>query len=60
MPSKIWIASKSASPVSGEQHAYLVYDPDGDPTTGDELVWRGGPENDAIGDNIMIENWVPI
>jgi Ca2+-binding RTX toxin-like protein len=60
MASKIWVASYNA--FGADQHSYLVYDPDGDPTTGDELVWRGGPENNnplAFG-NITIENWVPI
>ncbi len=62
MPSRIWIASRPAAPanLSDEEHLYLVYDPDGDPTTGDEYIFRGGPENNNplnFGD-IKIENWI--
>lgn len=77
MSSKLWIASRPIVPPGvietyfGEaagtagEHLYVVYDPDGDPTTGDEQVWRGGPESlDPTSPNgqgnLVIENWVPI
>jgi hypothetical protein len=28
---------------TGYEHSYLVYDPDGNPATGDEQIFRGGP-----------------
>lgn len=61
MTAKLWIGSHPAPDVVGTDydHAYLVYDPDGDPTSGDELVFRGGPN--SPGDlHITIEDWVPI
>lgn len=39
MSSKIWIASHNVVQLgvdSGYDHSYLVYDPDGNPSTGDE------------------------
>jgi len=58
MSSRIWIASK---PVNSDyEHLYLVYDPDGNPSSGDELVFRGGPEGDIVLGNIEIENWKTI
>lgn len=47
---------------TGEQHAFFIYDPDGDPTSGDERVFRGGPPEGtaAFGENIFIETWTPI
>jgi hypothetical protein len=67
MASKIWIASSETGPLgtdTGFEHAYLVYDPDGDPTSGDEQVFRGGPDNvpnskSPLG-NITIEVWKDI
>lgn len=49
----------------GGEHLYYVYDPDGDPSNGNELVWRVGPEYLAplpiVGQGDMIaENWVPM
>lgn len=38
--SKIYIARKDVFGLG--EHSYWVYDPDGDPTTGDERVIRGG------------------
>lgn len=61
MESKIWIASKPVPP-SNYEHLYLVYDPDGNPNSGDEYIFRGGPQNNNplnFG-NIVIENWIPI
>lgn len=43
--SKIYIASKPV--VIGFEHLYLVYDPDSDPTNGNEEIIRGGPSQDA-------------
>ena len=41
MAAKIWIASKPViSGATGYDHLCLVYDPDGDPYSGDELVFR--------------------
>lgn len=37
---KIFIARKDLG--AGTSHTYWVFDPDGDPTTGDERVIRGG------------------
>ena len=63
MTSKIWIASKTMVLPGFEtiyEHLYLVYDPDGNPTSGDEFVFRGGPKGGATLGNIVIENWQPI
>jgi Ca2+-binding RTX toxin-like protein len=56
---KIWMASKPVSASFGTyEHVYLVYDPDGDPTSGDEQVFRGGPSPDvSLSPKITIENW---
>jgi len=59
--SKIWIATQPI--LDGViEHAYIVYDPDGDPNSGDELIWNGYPEssNPLNFGNIEIENWRPI
>lgn len=45
--SKIYIASKTVVDnwLTGQrEHLYLVYDPDSDPTNGNEEIIRGGPE----------------
>ena len=42
----MWIASRPVDlgPLdTGYDHLYLVYDPDGDPESRDELVFWGGP-----------------
>lgn len=66
---KIWVASHDVfSNIlwldinTKKQHAFYIYDPDGDPISGDELIFRGGPKRgDDIGrGNIVIENWVPV
>lgn len=62
MTSKIWIASTAvkAGPVdTGYEHSYLVYDPDGDPTSGDEQVFRGGPSESGT-KKVVIEKWKDI
>lgn len=54
--SAIYIASKDAALVggiTGKDHLYLVYDPDSDPTNGNEEIIRGGPE--GFFDQIQIE-----
>lgn len=41
---KIYIASKEvALSANVFEHSYLVYDPDNDPTNGNEFIIRGGP-----------------
>ena len=44
------------------EHLYLVYDPDGNPNSGDELIFRGGPKKNepVINAHIVIEDWVSI
>lgn len=50
MTSKLYIASKPAvSAYLNPQHLYLVYDPDGNPNSGDELIIRGGPPAGTTG-----------
>lgn len=57
----IWIASAPASPeFSGYGHLYLVYDPDGNPNTGDEQIFRGGSKIVNGKPVIEIESWTPI
>ncbi len=55
MAAKMWIASK---PV----HLFLVYDPDGNPYSGDEKVFRGGPKISIIppDSKVELEVWVDI
>lgn len=63
MTSKLYIASKPAvSEYLNPQHMYLVYDPDGNPNSGDEMVIRGGPPGQTTGFTgfINIEIAVPI
>lgn len=65
MTSKIWIASKTMVLPGFEtiyEHLYLVYDPDGNPNSGDELIFRGGPKEGepVIDANIVIEDWIKI
>ncbi len=47
---------------TGEYHPFYIYDPDGDPTSGDELVFRGGPIEGAAGSgsDIYIEMWTDV
>lgn len=61
----MWIASKPVTAGSLDtsyDHLYYVYDPDGDPTSGDEKIFRAGPK--AVGIipkfKIEIEVWVDI
>lgn len=57
--SKLFIASQEIA--SGYEHTYLVYDPDGNPNSGDEKVFNGYPSNFPIpSGTIEIANWVPI
>lgn len=45
--SNLYIAAKAAGGTLGQlYHLYIVYDPDGIPASGDELVLRSGPQND--------------
>lgn len=51
MTSKIYLASKA----SGTKHTYWVFDPDGNPETGDERVIRGGLPTATEGLQYVIE-----
>jgi len=43
---KLYIANKIVNGTFGlAKHLYIVFDPDGNPSSGDELILRGGPEN---------------
>lgn len=44
--SKIYIARSPVTPLGGE-HTYFVYDPDGDPYSGDERILRYGKDGDG-------------
>ncbi|MBT3022062.1 MAG: calcium-binding protein [Candidatus Thiodiazotropha sp. (ex Lucina aurantia)] len=48
---KIYLASKdvalTSSGLGPAEHSYWVFDPDGDPTSGDERIIRGGPANSS-------------
>ena len=59
MTAKIWVASTPTPTQDGEyDHLYIVYDPDGDPSTDNEQVFRAGPT--GLPSKIQIEHWVDI
>ena len=46
---KIYLARKDVGQVG--EHTYFVFDPDGDPTTEDERIIRGGPAGNVLDDD---------
>lgn len=54
----IYIASRQVSESAAVfEHLYLVYDPDGNPNSGDEQILRAGP-SEGVNSPILIESTI--
>lgn len=53
MTTKLYLASKPAAGTAGiYNHLYIVYDPDGTPDSGDEMIMRGGTQGGIRGNSL--------